>query len=99
MAHFIQFFYLQVLDLLTTVAFLVYGVNEGNPVIRFVLRLSPDPIGGLVGVKVVAIVLGLLCWRLGKPHLLARANVLFAVVVAWNLVALIVAAAGLSRPF
>jgi hypothetical protein len=97
--QFIQFFYLQILDLLTTVAFLAFGVREGNPFIRFVLHLAPDPLGGLVGVKVVAIVLGLLCWRLGKPHLLARANVLFAVVVAWNLVALIVGAAGLSRPF
>jgi hypothetical protein len=98
-AQLIQFFYLQVLDLLTTMAFLAYGISEGNPIIRFVLRLTPDPLGGLLGVKLFAVALGIVCCLMGKQRLLARVNILFAVVVAWNLVALIVGSAAVSHPF
>jgi len=41
-------------------------------------------------VKFLAILLGFYCWRVGKRQLLKRINLLFAVLVAWNLVALIV---------
>lgn len=87
-----QYSYLQILDLLTTVAFLVHGVREGNPVVRWMLELAPSPLGGLIAVKSLAIVLGLCCWRLGKTRLLTGINMFFAVIVAWNLVALIVIA-------
>ena len=53
-----HFSYLQVLDFLTTVAFLVNGVKEANPLVRLALRLCPNPIGGLILVKGLAIVLG-----------------------------------------
>ena len=86
----LQFSYLQLLDLLTTVAFLLHGIAEANPVVRFVLRFSPDPIAALVSVKVAALMLGVYCWRAGRSRLLARINVLFAIVVAWNLMMLIV---------
>ena len=42
--------------------------------------------------KLIAAGLGLYCWRLGRGKLLARINIVFAVVVAWNLAALILAA-------
>jgi hypothetical protein len=84
-----QFTYLQVLDLLTTVAFLLHGVEEGNPVVRFVLGATDSPIGGLLLVKVVAVLLGIACWRLGRARVLYRINLLFALVVTWNLVAII----------
>jgi len=87
--YLLQFVYLQVLDLLTTLAFLLNGIREGNPLVRWALNAAPTPLGGLVGVKVLAILLGLCCWRLGKERLLVRINFLFAVLVAWNLVALI----------
>jgi hypothetical protein len=87
--YLVQFVYLQLLDLLTTVAFLLNGIHEGNPLVRWVLRASPNPLGGLLGVKVLALLLGLYCWRFGKQRLLNRINVLFAALVAWNLVALI----------
>jgi hypothetical protein len=74
----LQYSYLQVLDFLTTVASLLHGVKEANP------------LGGLLLVKVVAVGLGLYCWRLGKQRLLLRMNLLFAVIVAWNVAALIV---------
>ena len=84
-----QYFYLQVLDFLTTIAFLIHGVREGNPLVRLALGVGSNPLTGLVLVKFLAILLGFYCWRAGKRHLLGRMNLLFAALVAWNLVALI----------
>jgi hypothetical protein len=44
-------------------------------------------------VKVIAVALGLYCWKVGRGRLLSRINVVFAFIVAWNLAALILAAA------
>jgi len=85
----LQYSYLQVLDFMTTVAFLVHGIREGNPLVRLAMAYSPNPLGGLVAVKVLAMGLGLYCWKFGKERLLNRINVMFAIVVAWNLAALI----------
>ena len=90
----LQYSYLQFLDLMTTVAFLLHGVREGNPLVRLALQYAPHPLGGLLAVKVLAVALGLYCWRGGRQRLLVRINILFAVVVAWNLAALIVASVG-----
>lgn len=84
-----QYSYLQVLDFLTTIAFLVNGVREGNPLVRLALSAGSNPIGGLVVVKLLAMLLGYYCWRVGKRQLLSRINLLFAFLVAWNMVALI----------
>ena len=84
-----QYSYLQVLDFLTTIAFLVNGVREGNPLVRLALGVGANPITGLLVVKFLAILLGFYCWRVGKRQLLSRINLLFALLVAWNLVALI----------
>ena len=85
-----QYSYLQILDFLTTIAFLVNGVQEGNPLVRLALGAWSNPIAGLLAVKFLAVLLGFYCWRVGKRQLLTRINLLFAVLVAWNLVALIV---------
>lgn len=85
----LQYSYLQMLDFMTTLAFLLNGVGEANPVVRFALQYSPNPVGGLLAVKLVALALGVYCWRAGRQRLLGRINVLFAMLVAWNLVALI----------
>jgi len=85
----LQYSYLQVLDFMTTVAFLVHGIREANPLVRLALTYSPNPLGGLVAVKVLAMGLGLYCWKFGRERLLNRINVMFAIVVAWNLIALI----------
>jgi hypothetical protein len=85
----LQYSYLQMLDLLTTMAFLLHGVQEANPLVRLALRYSAHPWGGLLLVKALALGLGIYCWRCGRERLLTRINILFAVVVAWNLVALI----------
>lgn len=84
-----QYSYLQILDFLTTVAFLVNGVREGNPLVRMALSLRYNPIESLLVIKLLAILLGFYCWRVGKRQLLWRINLLFAVLVAWNLIALI----------
>jgi len=90
----LQYSYLQMLDLMTTFAFLLHGIQEANPLVRFALRFSSSPIAGLLAVKILALGLGIYCWRCGRQKLLTRINVLFALVVAWNLAALI--AGGLS---
>jgi hypothetical protein len=85
----LHFIYLQGMDVLTTLAFLLSGAQEANPLVKMALRLTDTPLGGLLLVKVGAIVLGGLCvWR-GKVRLLAFANVFYALLVAWNLVSLI----------
>jgi hypothetical protein len=84
-----QYFYLQVLDFLTTIAFLVNGVREGNPLVRLAIGVGSNPVESLLVVKLLAILLGFYCWRVRKRQLLSRINLLFAVLVAWNLIALI----------
>ena len=81
--------YLQVLDFLTTVAFLINGVSEGNPVVKWAISAFPSPLAGLAAVKIVAIALGIYCWQTAKGQLLSRINIGFAALVAWNLLTLI----------
>lgn len=92
----VQYSYLQVLDFLTTIAFLMTGVKEGNPLVRAMLSYSSSAVMGLVLIKVAAVLLGVFCWRMGRQRTLQRINILFAAVIAWNLVALIVGAAARS---
>ncbi len=75
---------------MTTIAFLMHGIREGNPLVRVALEYAPHPLGGLLAVKVAAIALGIYCWRAGRDRVLVRINILFALVVAWNIAALIV---------
>ena len=85
----LQYSYLQVLDFMTTVAFLLHGIREGNPLVRAALHLSPNPLGGLLAVKILAVALGVYCWKGGRERLLFKINILFALIVAWNMAALI----------
>jgi hypothetical protein len=87
--QFVQFAYLQALDLLSTTAFLLNGVAEANPMVRWTMSIAPNPIGGLIAVKIAGIILALSCLRMGKERLLTRINIFFAGLVAWNLVCLI----------
>ena len=92
----VQYSYLQVLDFLSTVAFLLYGVQEANPIVRWLMEISASPLTGLLLVKLAAVVLGIVVWRLGRRRLLARINILFAIVVTWNLIALIAGAVSMA---
>ena len=88
-----NFSFLQLLDFLTTVAFLVHGVGEANPVVRAMMVYAPNPLLGLAIVKMLAVILAIWCWRAGRFQVLDRMNFFFAVVVTWNLTALIMATA------
>jgi hypothetical protein len=83
--------YLQILDGMSTVAFLILGVGESNPIVRLAFSIDPNPIAGLLLLKLAAVLIGVCCWRLGRERLLFRANVIFGLLVAWNLFVVIVA--------
>lgn len=80
----LAFIVLQALDVLTTLLVIrVGGGSELNPLIcKFVALFGL--IGGLMAAKVLAVAIAL---RLRK--LLPVANLLFAAVVAWNLLVLV----------
>jgi hypothetical protein len=85
------FSYLQFLDLLTTLAFLSMGVQEANPLVNLVLRSSDHPFYGLLFVKTLSLAIGLYCWLAGRHTVLSKANLLFAVLIVWNLVSVLIA--------
>ena len=89
MATLVAFSYLQLLDLLTTLAFLAGGVGEANPVVRLAFLVAPTPLEALVGLKLLALVLALYCFSRGRLRLLEGANIFYAGLVAWNLLALL----------
>lgn len=84
-----EFAYLQILDVLTTVAFLMQGVAEANPIVRWAIHVGPTPVIGLLLLKTGAFALALFCLSQARYRLLQRVNVFFALLVAWNLLALI----------
>ncbi len=85
-----EFVYLQLLDVLTTIAFLLQGVGEGNPIVRWVIRYGPHPIGSLFMMKAVAVAMAIFCVYRHREGLLRKVNIFFAVVVLYNLAVLII---------
>lgn len=85
----LNYAYLQLLDLLTTGAFLLAGVKEANPIVIMAMGLAANPLLGVAAVKALALVLGLLCWWTNRGRLLKIATAFYAVLVAYNLVCLI----------
>ena len=83
---------LQILDLMSTVAFMMLGVREANPLIRLAFSLANNPLAGLLLAKLTVVLLGVCCWLGGRERALARANLVFVLVIAWNL-AIVVAKA------
>ncbi len=84
-----QFTYLQLLDVLTTLAFLTTGGHEANPVVRFAMATARSPLAGLLILKVCAIAAAVYCATTGRTRVLWRINLFFAALVVWNLVALL----------
>ena len=95
MRLFAEFAYLQVLDMLTTIAFLLLGVAEANPIVRWAIGQDPNPFVGLILVKVVALILAGICFWRARFKLLERVNIFFACLVAYNMVAIILASASI----
>jgi len=86
-----QFACLQLLDLVSTLAFLSRGVGEANPLLRTLITASGSPLWGLAAAKALALLLGWYCWKSGRASLLARANLFFLALLVWNLTALLAA--------
>jgi hypothetical protein len=86
-----QYSALQCLDLLTTLVFLSVGVQEGNPVVAQAIQWADNPLSALVGVKAIALAIGIYCWSVGRHRLLRRVNLLFAGLVLWNVAAIFLA--------
>ena len=87
----LNYAYLQLLDLLTTGAFLLAGVKEANPIVIMAMGLAANPLIGVAAVKALALGLGLYCWWTNRGRLLIMATAFYAVLVAYNLVCLILA--------
>jgi hypothetical protein len=88
-APLLWFVYLQMLDLLSTTAFLMNGVGEANPIVRSLMGMSGNPVTGLVWAKTFGVVIAFLCWKTGRIRVLMIANFGYACLITWNLVALI----------
>jgi uncharacterized protein DUF5658 len=91
MTIFLVFLVLQFLDGATTAVFLSRGVSEANPLVAALLRAGSNPAFALLAVKLAACALAWLAWRSRRITLLRRANIFFALCVAWNLTAILTA--------
>lgn len=83
----ILFLLLQAGDLATTLAFLHRGVAEANPLVAAALRGPLHPALALAAVKAAGCALAWLAWKTGRARLLRRANLFFALCIAWNVAA------------
>jgi hypothetical protein len=88
-----QFTYLQILDVLTSLAFMANGVREANPIVGCLTTAAGSALIGLVAAKAIALLLGWYCWRSRRQRLLSRVNLFYAGLVAWNLVAFLLSTA------
>ena len=75
MATLTEFIYLQLLDILTTIAFMMHGVGESNPIVRWAIREGPHPIWALFMLKGGAVLLALFCLYRSREKLLRKVNV------------------------
>ena len=91
-----DFVYLQLLDILTTLAFLMQGVAEGNPFVRWALMHGDNPIQNLILVKALAVALAVFCVIRARHRVLRVANIFFAMLVAYNLVCIILSTPALK---
>jgi hypothetical protein len=84
-----QFVYLQLLDVLTTVVYMVYQGQESNPLVSLLMHAAGSPMRGLLLTKLLAFGIALYCWRRSRERLLWGVNLFYSAVVVWNLVALL----------
>lgn len=88
MTPLLLFLLLQAGDAATTVVFLDHGVREANPLVAAFIDVFGEPVAAVVAIKLAGSVLAAYAWKTGRIRLLRRINVLFAVCVAWNLLAI-----------
>ena len=83
------FIYLQLLDLLTTLAGFKLGAGEANPFIRVLMHAGPAL--GVLGSKAVALALGAYCIYAGKYRLIQKVTYWYSLLVVWNLMVMLAA--------
>ena len=76
------FCFLQALDALTTLAGFRIGLVEASPFIQFLMRLGP--VAGLLGSKLLAVLLGGWCVWLGRFRTIQLINYWYTALVIWN---------------
>ena len=76
------FAYLQLLDVLTTLIGFSIGASEATPFVRMLIAWGP--VIGTIASKIAAVVLVVICFRLGKGHLIRWVNLWYAALVVWN---------------
>jgi len=77
------FFYLRLLDFMTTMIGIRVGLAETSPFIRSLMQLEPT--AGLAVSKLLACLLCGACIWLNKRHLVRWINYWYAALVAWNM--------------
>jgi hypothetical protein len=90
----LEFGFLQILDILTTLTCFAHGAVEANPVVSFLITTTGDPITGLVTVKIIATMMGVFCHASGRVRLLRRGNLFFWIIVVWTSIAAILCLPG-----
>ena len=85
----LMFWYLNTLDVLTTLLGFKLGHAEASPFIRLLLNSTP-PLEALLLTKMVAVVIAGTAVALGKYGAVRGMNYVCAAVVAWNLLAMLV---------
>lgn len=81
------FSYLQVLDFVTTIAGFRVGLVEANPFVRWLAQI--DPLVGVGACKMLAFLLGFVCYALQRYTLLWHMNYWYVGVVSWNLMLIV----------
>ena len=76
------FFFLQVLDVLTTLIGFRLGASEASPFVRLLTELGPAT--GVLLSKGVAIGLGAACIGMRRMHLIGWINYWYAGLILWN---------------
>ena len=78
------FLLLQVLDFATTLVALAMGGTEQNPLVSHIMALGP--VRGLIVSKIIILALAVICALvLRKRNPIRWANIVFSLIVAWNL--------------
>ena len=92
-----RFTYLEILEVLTVFSFLIQGVTEANPIVAWAMEAGPSPLASLVLLKIGAFGLALVCLAQSRHQLLRRVNIFFALLIVWNLFALILASSPVAQ--
>jgi len=81
------FLFLQMMDVLTTWLGLKLHCAEASPFIRYLMQMGP--LAGLIGAKVIAVLLGGYCVYRQRFRVIQIINYFFAALVTWNMAMLL----------